>query len=141
MKTDPIIVEQVVNVKPSEVWKALTDKNEMKSWYFELNDFKPQVGFKFDFLGGAEDKQYLHLCKVTEVEEEKKLSHTWVYDNYEGNSVVTWELFETADGTRVKLTHVGTETFPKDDPNFARKSFEAGWNQIVRTSLKDYLEK
>lgn len=141
MKTDPIIVEQVVNATPGEVWKALTDKDQMKSWYFELKDFKPQVGFKFDFLGGSDDKQYLHLCKVTEVEENQKLSHTWVYDNYEGNSIVTWQLFEAGEGTRVKLTHVGTETFPKDDPNFARKSFEAGWNQIVRTSLKDYFEK
>ncbi|MCZ4244788.1 SRPBCC family protein [Pedobacter punctiformis] len=141
MKTDPIIVEQLIDVKTDKVWKALTDKDEMKSWYFELKDFKPQVGFKFDFLGGAEYKQYLHLCKVTEVEENKKLSYTWQYDNYEGNSVVTWEIFETATGSRVKLTHTGTETFPKDDPNFARKSFEAGWNHIVRTSLKEYLEK
>ena len=30
----------------------------MKQWYFDLAEFKPEVGFKFQFMGGTEDNQY-----------------------------------------------------------------------------------
>jgi hypothetical protein len=33
------------------------------------------------------------------------------------------------------------ETFPADYPDFAKKNFAEGWNWIIGTSLKDYLEK
>ena len=34
----------------------------------------------------------------------------------------------------------GIETFTPDDKNFSRESFEAGWTEIIRISLKNYLE-
>ena len=35
----------------------------------------------------------------------------------------------------------GLETFPADNPSFARTSFAGGWTYITDTSLKNYLEK
>ncbi|HMG16656.1 MAG TPA: SRPBCC domain-containing protein, partial [Saprospiraceae bacterium] len=70
----PIIVERIFNAPASKIWSALTDKNEMKKWYFDLKEFKAEVGFKFQFYGGPEDGiQYLHLCEITEVIPNKKL--------------------------------------------------------------------
>jgi hypothetical protein len=43
--------------------------------------------------------------------------------------------------TRLKLTHEGLETFPQDNPDFAKESFTAGWTEIIGTLLKQYLEK
>lgn len=140
MENKPIIVERKYNAPISKVWKAITDKEEMKQWYFDLAEFKPEVGFKFQFMGGTEDNQYLHLCEVTEVIPEKKLTYSWRYDGYEGNSFVTFELFEEGDETRLKLTHSGLESFP-NNPDFARTNFEMGWDQIINTSLKEYLSK
>jgi uncharacterized protein YndB with AHSA1/START domain len=140
MKTEPFVIERTYNAAADRVWQAITDKSKMKEWYFDLKEFKPEVGFKFEFSGGPPEKGYLHLCTVTEVLPGKKLTHSWKYDGYQGNSFVTWELFEDGDKTRVKLTHTGIETFPTE-PDFARGNFATGWTHIVGTSLKEYLEK
>ncbi len=71
---------------------------------------------------------------------EKLLTHCWRYDGYTGNTFVTWELFAHANKTLLRLTHKGLETFPQDNPDFAKKNFTEGWNQIINSSLKNYLE-
>lgn len=140
MNQEPFIKEVIINAPGSKVWKAITDKDQMKKWYFDIAEFKPEVGFKFQFEGGTEDKTYLHLCEITEVVEGKKLTYSWRYDGYEGNSFVSWELFEENGKTRLKLTHSGLETFPESNPDLVRKNFEMGWNEIIGTSLVNYVE-
>lgn len=142
MKHEPLVVERTYNAPPSRVWEAITDKDKMKEWYFQLSDFRPEVGFEFSFHGqGHDGKNFIHLCRVTEVVPGKKLVHTWKYKEYPGESVLTWELFPEGDGTRVKLTHAGLETFPQDDPNFSRNSFTGGWNDLLGKYLKEFVEK
>ena len=91
-------------------------------------------------MEASEEKTYTHLCKVLEVIPNKKLSYSWRYKDYEGNSVVTFELFDEGDKTRLKLTHAGLETFPQNNKDFARESFAQGWTYIIGTSLKNFLE-
>ncbi|MCD6019479.1 MAG: hypothetical protein K0S53_2600 [Bacteroidetes bacterium] len=140
MAHQPFIIERTYNAPVSLVWKAITNKEEMQKWYFDFSEFKPEVGFEFQFEGGTEDKTYLHLCKIMEVIENKKLTYSWRYDGYEGNSFVTFELFDEGKQTRLKLTHAGLETFPaiKD---FAKENFEAGWTEIIGKSLKEFVEQ
>jgi uncharacterized protein YndB with AHSA1/START domain len=140
MKTDPLIIERTFNAPSEIVWKAITDKHEMRHWYFNIADFKPDIGFEFRFTGGDDNKQYLHLCKVTEMITGKKLAYSWRYDGYEGNSFVTFELFEVGNNTRLVLTHQGLETFPNDNKAFAKESFAEGWTHIIGTSLKGFVE-
>jgi uncharacterized protein YndB with AHSA1/START domain len=141
MKNLPIVLEQQFNVPALKVWLALTDKNEMKKWYFDLEEFKPEPGFKFQFVGGpADGVQYLHVCEVTEAVPEKKLTYSWRYDGYAGISFVTFELFEQDNKTALHLTHSGLESFPNNNPDFAKSNFAEGWNHIIHSSLKDYLE-
>jgi uncharacterized protein YndB with AHSA1/START domain len=141
MKTEPIVIERTYNAPIEKVWKALTVKEQMKQWYFDLAEFKPEVGFEFQFTGGPDKKKYLHLCKITEVVPGKKLRHSWKYDGYEGQSFVTFELFAEGSKTKLRLTHEGIESFPSDEPNFAKKNFDIGWTQILGTSLPEYLQK
>ena len=140
MTHEPFVIERTFNAPADKVWNAITDKSAMKQWYFDLKEFKPEVGFEFQFEGGTEEKSYLHLCKVTEVVVGTKLTHSWKYDGFEGNSFVTWELFPEGDKTRVRLTHSGLETFPANNPDFAKINFAQGWTEIVGKSLKDYVE-
>jgi len=140
MKTDPIVIEKTFNANVSRVWKAISDKTEMSKWYFDLKEFKPEVGFEFQFYGGTEERQYLHLCKITAVEFEKKLTYSWRYDGFEGISYVTFELRAEGDKTKLKLTHEGLESFPATNADFARSNFVEGWTSIINTSLKQYLE-
>jgi uncharacterized protein YndB with AHSA1/START domain len=139
MNSDSFVIERTYNAPVHKVWKAITDKEQMKQWYFDLAEFKPEVGFEFQFTGGPDDRTYLHLCKITEVEVDKKLTYSWRYDGYDGVSFVTFELFDEGDNTRLKLTHSGLETFPAN-PDFAKENFAAGWNHIIGVSLKEFLE-
>ena len=141
MNEEPIIIERTFNASIEQVWKALTDKMQMKEWYFDLKEFKAEVGFEFQFTGGPPEKTYLHLCKITEVIPGRRLSHSWRYDGYAGNSFVTFELFDEGGKTRVKLTHTGLESFPKENLDLARHNFEAGWTDIIGRSLKEFVEK
>ena len=141
MNAEPFVIERVLNAPPQKVWEALTDNDKMKQWYFNLAEFKPEVGFEFTFNGGSEEKTYVHLCKITKVQPGKTLQYSWRYQDYPGDSLVTFELFPEGDGTRIKLTHEGLETFPQNNKDFARESFTAGWTHIIGTSIKEFVEK
>ena len=136
---EAVVIERTFAAPVARVWKALTDVEEMRRWYFDLKEFKPEVDFEFEFIVEHEGMKYHHLCKITEVIPQKKLAYTWRYKGHEGNSLVTIELFGDGGKTRLKLTHEGLETFPKT-PAFARKNFVQGWTQIIGSSLKDFLE-
>lgn len=132
-------IERSFNVSVERVWKAITDKDQMKKWYFDLEAFRPEVGFEFSFRGqGHKGEQYLHLCKVTEVVPMRKLTYSWRYEGHEGNSFVTFELFPEGNGTRLVLNHEGLDTFPVH-PDFARESFLQGWTELITVSLDNYL--
>ncbi|MES2277578.1 MAG: SRPBCC domain-containing protein [Bacteroidota bacterium] len=137
----PVVVEKSYNAPVAKVWEALTDNEKMKQWYFVLPEFKAEVGFEFEFTGGDPNgKMYLHKCVVKEVVPDKKLAYSWRYDGYEGDSLVTFELFEEGTGTRVRVTHTGLETFPAIEA-FAPKNFNMGWNAILGSTLRDFVEK
>ena len=142
MNNQPFVIERVYNASVERVWDAITSKEEMKQWYFDLSDFKPEPGFEFTFPGeGRNCEKYIHRCKVTEVIAGKKLSYSWAYEGYPGSSEVTFELFPEGDKTRLRLTHAGLETFPASNSDFARESFAEGWTYLTGTSLTEYLEK
>jgi len=142
METQPLIVERILKAPVKRVWDALTNNDKMKQWYFKLDNFEPRVGFKFEFTGqGAKGEKYLHNCRITAVEREKKLSYTWSYDQIPGNSEVIFELFPEDDRTMVRITHTGLETFPQDSADFAPASFSKGWNHILGINLKDFVEE
>jgi len=136
---EAVIVERTFDAPVARVWKALTDVDQMRAWYFDLKEFKLQIGFEFEFVVEHEGNTYHHLCKVTEVIPEKKIAYTWRYKGEVGDSLVTFELFGEGDRTRLKLTHSGIETFPKT-PAYARKNFEAGWTAIIGSELKRFVE-
>lgn len=140
MKNEPFVIEHTFDASIDTVWKAITDKDWMKQWYFDIPEFKPEVGLEFQFEGENEGRHFLHLCKVIEVVDGKKLKHSWRYEGYEGNSFLTWELFPEGNKTRVKLTHEGLETFPSHIKDFAKENFVAGWTEIVGTSLRNFLK-
>lgn len=141
MNSTPIIIEKTYNAPVATVWHALTSKEAMKQWYFDIADFKPETGFEFSFYGqGKEGESYLHLCKITDVTKEKKLRYSWRYEGYEGISYVTFELFAENGKTRLVLTHEGIETFPATANNaFAKENFMQGWTWLTGTGLAKYL--
>ena len=138
--TEAIMIERTFEAPAAQVWKALTDVEQMRQWYFDLKEFKPEVGFEFEFVVEHEAVSYHHLCRVTEVIPQQRMAYSWRYKGEPGDSLVTFELFEEGNKTRLKLTHTGIETFPKT-PAYARKNFETGWTSIIGSELKHFVEK
>jgi uncharacterized protein YndB with AHSA1/START domain len=142
MTNEPLVLERIFNAPIAKVWEAISNKDEMKKWYFDLPDFKPEPGFEFSFLAGDDKQKFLHLCKVTEVIPGKKLSYTWRYDGHEGDSEVSFELFAEGDKTKLLLTHKGLETFHGEQyPQYAKENFVKGWTYFMDTALKNFLAR
>ena len=137
-KETTLVVERTLQAPVDLVWRCLTTTQDMYRWFFDLKEFKPEVGFAFEFSVEHEGHTYHHICKVTEVAPQKKLAFTWRYAGHEGDSLVSFELFPEGKATKLKLSHAGLESFPKL-PQFARKNFEEGWN-FITAALKEHVE-
>lgn len=134
----PFVLKQTYDAPIEKVWRALTTTNHMREWYFpQLENFEPVVGFVFAFT--ADNSRYQKHWRVTQVVAGRKFAHSWAYNGYPGSSEVTFELEQDGGATRLLLTHTGLASFPQG-PHFARHRFENGWQQILGSNLKQYLE-
>ena len=120
---EPIFVEQTFNQSIDTVWNAITEIDQMRQWYFEsIPSFKPEVGFETHFNVETQDRNFMHLWKVTEVIPLKMLAYNWKYEDISGDSFVIFELFEENQMTKLSLTPQVLEDFPDDIPEFKRES-------------------
>ena len=137
-----VVVERTIDAPVEKLWMAISDPVVMKEWYFNVPDFRPVVGTKFQFLEGPPDKKYLHLCEVVEVVPERRLAYSWRFEGMPGESVVTFELTPEGNKTKIKLTHAGVESFAvSGDPNVSKASFTAGWTDLITRMLPEFMEK
>jgi len=144
MKRDnPIIVEQVFNATPSEVWKAITNVVEMRRWFFDnIPDFKPEIGFETSFNVSNGERNFLHQWKIIDVVPLKRIVYDWTYKEYPSSrGEVKFELQEDNGQTKLTLTNIGLESFPQDLPEFQRESCIGGWNYFINQNLKEFLDK
>ena len=136
--TEPLVKEITLDAEVSKVWQALTNKDQLKEWCFEMDAFQPEVGFGFQFYGEKDGVQFLHLCEVLEVIPERKMKWLWTYKDVPGRTYVTFELLPRGQQTQLRLTHEGLDSLPQDE-NYAKSNFVAGWNEIIGKLLPDYL--
>ncbi|GAB6122222.1 SRPBCC family protein [Dysgonomonas termitidis] len=142
MSSTPIIVEKIYSAPVSKIWKAITDKEQMEEWYFTIEDFELREGAEFNFSVPFEDIIYHHRCVIKEIVPLKRLIHTWTHPTQSrGESVVTWDLQPQDGGTKVTLTHTGVENFADAGADFSRENYVAGWEEILGTSLRNFLSK
>jgi uncharacterized protein YndB with AHSA1/START domain len=138
---ESIIVEQIFNTSISTVWDAITKVDQMRQWFFEnIESFKPEVGFETKFNVQAESRSFLHLWKITEVVPMKKIVYDWRYEGLSGEGNVMFELIELGNQTKLRLTNLGLESFPKDIPEFTRESCIKGWSYFIKNRLKEFLK-
>ena len=142
MKTTdlPIIVEKSIESPKDKLWRALTDPDHMRQWFFEnIPDFKPAVGFETKFPVVSSGKTFTHFWKVTHAKPYEKISYRWRYLEYGGDSVVHFEINDSGNTTMLRLTVEILDDYPQDIPEFKRESCMAGWNYFL-DRLKIYLE-
>jgi len=137
----PIVVEQIINTSKEKIWEAITNVELMRQWFFDnIKSFKPAVGFKTKFKVQSEDRIFTHLWEVTEVDLQQKIVYNWKYEEYPGDSFVTFQLIEDNKSVNLVLTTEVVEDFPQDIPEFKRESCIGGWNYFIKERLKQFLE-
>ena len=141
MNAEPITVETTFSAPVDAVWKAITDPDQMRKWFFSaMTDFEPRVGFETQFNVHVEGMDFLHMWKIKEVDPGRKIAYGWKYEEYPGDATVVWELSETPDGTKLSFRQDGLETFPQDNPMFTREAAQGGWDYFLLQNLPAFLD-
>ncbi len=143
MKDDnPIIAKQTFGASAANVWKAITDLDQMRQWYFpNIPDFRSEVGFETRFLIQNKGRDFTHIWTIKEVIPEKLIGYSWNFEEYPGEGYSTFELTEKENGTGLTLKSYIVKPFPEDIPEFKRESGQAGWDYLIKQSLKEFLQK
>jgi len=136
----PLIIERRIKKPVDKVWEALTKPESLSRWFFEIAEFKAELGFQFKLTGINEGVNYPSTCTIVEVEPKRLLSYTWAFDDYPGITTVIIELTASGNETLLKLTHKGLETLPKNHPHFESDNFITGWTYVL-DRLTQLLEK
>lgn len=139
MEYDPLVLETRLPYPPGMIWYALTDRQAMAAWYFNIAEFRAERGVVFRFYAGPGEMQYLHVCRILELIPERMIAYSWRYEGIPGESTVAFELFEMDSATLLRLTHSGLLSFPKTHSDLSPAAFEAGWKQLIGEHLRSFL--
>lgn len=139
---DIVTIDCQIDARPAKVWRALTDPDQMRIWYFPmLEDFVPTPGFETRFTVSHGGKDFLHLWKITEAIDLQKISYEWRYGGYPGATLLEFALEPSGDGTFLRLRHSGLLTFdPENHPELSSEHFKQGWSGFM-DALRDFLSK
>ncbi|RZT96368.1 uncharacterized protein YndB with AHSA1/START domain [Ancylomarina subtilis] len=136
-----IIVEQNFSVPLSQLWKAISEPDQMRQWFFEnIEDFQPEVGFQTQFNVKSGERNFKHLWKLTDVVHLEKIVYLWQYEGYEGEAIVCFETFINEGGSSLRVSHFVTTGFDQSIPEFRRESCQQGWEYFIKDRLKAFLE-
>ena len=133
----PIVVEDKINASAEKVWNAITQLDEMLLWYFDnIDNFQPVIGSRSRFPVVSEDRTFTHLWEVTRVIPNELISYTWQYEEYPGESMLTFALEPGEDSVRVRIITEVLQDFPDDIPEFKRESCRGGWEYFMGRLIK-----
>jgi len=147
---DAVISEIFIAAPPERVFQALIDPRQVCQWWTSKEC--PIESFALDARSGGRwsyDTSHGTLTingvskfhcegEVLEFEPPSRLAYSWIanwHDQPSRRTVVRWELFKSAKGTRLKITHSGLAELPK-----ARKDYARGWPGVVDL-LRNFVEK
>jgi uncharacterized protein YndB with AHSA1/START domain len=98
---------------PEKVWRALTDPALIARWTKEGLGARPEgfaavVGTQFRFVAKPQPWwRGIVECEVTEARAPSLLRYTWVGDEGEKPTLVTYQLEPIEGGTRFTFDHIG----------------------------------
>lgn len=117
-----IEVSAEIDAPASAVFNALVDPEMVGRWMGSDNvTIEPEVGGDYDLAGWVQDGP----VKIVDLEENQKLSYSWRSDFVGHETLVTWELAESAGKTRLTLMHSGFAPDARPD------SYRSGWHGFL----------
>jgi uncharacterized protein YndB with AHSA1/START domain len=141
MTIEPIIKEVIIDAPASKVWAALTESRQLAKWFHESDDYTGEVNKTFHMDVVHEGKNYMHTLTIKEMENEKKLGLEWHIAGDPGKTYVTYELSPEGESTKVTVTHSGFNMLsPAKDAMKSREGYNEGWDHVLFSLLKPYVE-
>ncbi len=146
--TDSITVEKHINATPARIFRALTDAEELKTWFFSEAKTDPRTGGSYEMTWrSAKDasRDHSRFGKYLEVVPDRKIVFEWKGEvGCKGESretlpdtVVTITLTPRDGGTLVTLVHA---QWPDSDfGRTQRESHNGGWTFYLQ-NLADVIE-
>jgi len=126
-QTDSIEFEFDLPHSPQKVWRALTDPALLAEWLLPAVGLELVPGAAFAFEAPPQPGWDGRVnCRFLEIEAGRKLSYTWIVGDMEIDTVVTFTLTPTADGTRLSLVQSGFK--PDQKRNFGGARY--GWKMM-----------
>jgi uncharacterized protein YndB with AHSA1/START domain len=128
-ETRSVVVEREIPHPPEKIWRALTQPHLIEEWLMK-NTFKPVVDHRFSLSadwGGVD-------CQVRTIEPNRTLSYRW--DTKDLESIVTWTLTPSGNGTRLRMEQVG---FRADQEPYYRGA-TVGWKRYL-AALEEVLAR
>ena len=124
-ETRSVVIEREFPFPLEKIWRALTQPHLIAEWLME-NDFKPAVGYSFQLRGNPKPEVNILIdCEVLAVEPHKTLTYTWAAMGLD--SVVTWTLTKTGNGTHLRMEQSGFRA----DQSQAFHGARAGWQRFL----------
>ncbi len=120
-----LVMEWDLEHTPEKVWRALTDPTLLSEWLLPAVGFNAIPGTEFKFSAPPQPEwDGTVSCRMLEVEEHQKLSWAWVVGDID--TVVTFTLKPTSNGTHLTLVQSGFKEQQRRNLNGARY----GWKMM-----------
>jgi uncharacterized protein YndB with AHSA1/START domain len=147
--TDRIEKQVLIKAPRHRVWRAITDSAEFGSWFRVL--LKDPFVLGKDISGPIQYPGYEHLTwtvTVDKIEPEHLFSFRWhphAIDpnkdySHEPTTLVTFELTEVPEGTRLVLTESGFDGIPLERRDTAYRGNSGGW-AIQMTNIETHVSQ
>ncbi len=112
---------------PENVWRALTDPDEIDGWGGGPVTMAAEINFEFSMWGGDV------FGRNKEVVPDKRLVQEWYNGDWREPSLVTFTLTPEGSGTLLELIH---ENIPPEEVD----DIDTGWDDFYLGPLKEYVE-
>ncbi len=107
--------ELIIKSSPSQIYKAITNQEQLTQWFPDVVSLEPKIGGKICFRFSQSDtepyaKEHTVKGEITELEKDKKISYTCGHNLSSEFPLtqVTWNLEKIDDEmTKVIITHTG----------------------------------
>ena len=139
-------VSTTIDAPPREVWDALTTPDIIKSYFFGSDvESDWEVGSPITFRGEYQGKKYEDKGVIQAAVPGKRLAYShWsplsgVPDRPENYNLVTFDLSDTDDGTKVTLSQAKLSGAPKQSDLDRKDEFEKNWKMVL-SGLKKAVE-
>lgn len=124
MHTQTLSFTQLVEAKPSEVYRAFTNATALREWLCDVATVIPHAGGRLYLWWNS---GYYASGEFLEAESDKKLVFTWLGRGEPGSSQVQVTFSEQDGGTQVTLEHSGLGI--GEDWSRTLGAVESGWKR------------